>query len=692
MAVDPTIRQTIIGRVGLLGASIGIILGLFEAGFLRTTEWPLALQKPHVAPYFWFFTPLLASVVLGLLGLLAGSIATLLRSRFLGMLMIAGLAGLAGNYFFIVFESYPSGRVWFVFLREIITPSLVFALVFSCTLAALWTTRRPGSPLGALANIPIRLWSGVVLGLMAILAIAVVFATLPNHLLAPATHPSGRSSSPNIVLIVWDTTRADHFSSYGYFRNTTPKTDQFSQRGVLFENAIAPSSWTLPAMASIFTSLLPHQHGAGADTPLGNGPRTLSELLRVGGYETAGFNANPHFGAAACGLGRGFETYIDSTTTLGYSLDATRFGHDFIKPLSEAWFHRSRFNQFNARELNEQVYHWYDHRSDRPFFLFVQYNGPHDPYEVPSPYDHLYGQISRETKSRLVAAKLNRFDFSDDQRKSLAAAYDNALTYTDSQMGELLQFLERSPQWSNTYVVITADHGEAFGEHHTYTHGWDLYREVVHVPLIVVGPGVPAGARITGTANTLHIFPTVLEWAGLKQAMIYQSSLVRLWDTHDVPKMPEEVALSEIVDATAPNGPRGMISVTTREWQLIYRQGVGRSRLYHWPTDPLEQQDVSGVPGNQATVEALKANIFSLVERSYRPWHDTRYLEALVGPDFSPDGEARKSARLSPGDSLLPPAPGALQALFPPNPETTQSKARKPDEDLLRSLPYGGEQ
>ena len=91
-------------------------------------------------------------------------------------------------------------------------------------------------------------------------------------------------------------------------------------------------------------------------------------------------------------------------------------------------------------------------------------------------------------------------------------------------------------------------------------------------------------------------------------------------------------------------------------------------------------------------MEALKANIFSLVERSYRPWRDTRYLEALLGPDFSPDGEARKSARLSPGDSLLPPAPGAVQALFPPNPETTQSKARKPDEDLLRSLPYGGEQ
>ena len=92
-----------------------------------------------------------------------------------------------------------------------------------------------------------------------------------------------------------------------------------------------------------------------------------------------------------------------------------------------------------------------------------------------------------------------------EQRKSLAAAYDNALNYTDSQMGELLRFLERSPEWRNTYVIITADHGEAFGEHHSYSHGWDLYREVLHVPLAVVGPGIPRGVRDTGTARTRQI-------------------------------------------------------------------------------------------------------------------------------------------------------------------------------------------
>ena len=115
----------------------------------------------------------------------------------------------------------------------------------------------------------------------------------------------------------------------------------------------------------------------------------MAEILRSGGYETAGFNANPYYGVIPWGLGRGFETYIDSTGSLGYSLDATRIGREFIEPYSEEWFHRSRFNQFTAHQLNEQVYRWFDHRSDRPFFLFLNYNDAHEPYEVPSPYDHL---------------------------------------------------------------------------------------------------------------------------------------------------------------------------------------------------------------------------------------------------------------------------------------------------------------
>src|ERR1019366_10524505 len=98
--------------------------------------------------------------------------------------------------------------------------------------------------------------------------------------------------------------------------------------------------------------------------------------------------------------------------------------------------------------------------------------------------------------------KYGRVELTNSQRQSVITAYDNSLKYIDSQVGELLRSLERSPECSNTYIIITADHGEAFGEHHAYTHGWDLHREVLHVPLVVAGPGIPAGVRITAIANT----------------------------------------------------------------------------------------------------------------------------------------------------------------------------------------------
>src|SRR5271157_1304989 len=129
MATDPLIRRTIIGKVGLLGASGGIVLGLFEAGCLRFTDLPLLM--PHVPPSFWFFAPLLTSVTFGLLGLLAGFIATLLKSRFLGMVIIAGFMGLTSSYLALVLRYSQSGSGWYVALQLFITPAILYAVVFT---------------------------------------------------------------------------------------------------------------------------------------------------------------------------------------------------------------------------------------------------------------------------------------------------------------------------------------------------------------------------------------------------------------------------------------------------------------------------------------------------------------------------------------------------------------------------------
>jgi arylsulfatase A-like enzyme len=687
MATDRTDRATIIGRVGLLGASAGIVLGLIEASFMRLTDFPMVLQKPHVPPSFWFFAPLLTCVFFGLLGLLAGILAGLPRSRFLGMLIISGFTGLGGVHLSLAVQYSQSGSLWYPALGQDITPGILLAVVFAWTLAALWATRKPDSPLGFLAEVPQTLWSRVVVASMATLAIALGISSLPAHLRGSTAHATSRAQSPNIVLIVWDTTRADHFSSYGYPRNTTPNVDEFAKRGVLFENAVSASSWTLPAMSGVFTSLLPHQHGAGM-RPLGTAPRTLAEILRSGGYETAGFNANPYFGTLPWGLARGFETYVDSSSCMGYSLDASRVGREVIEHYSDEWFHRSRFNQFTAQELNEQVYRWFEHRSDRPYFLFLNYNDAHQPYEVPSPYNNLWGRQSQGAKHLVHTAYPPRFYLPPHEREGVIAAYDDSLSYIDSQVGGLLRLLERSPEWSNTYVIITADHGDGFGEHGTYSHGWNLYREVLHVPLIIAGPGIPTGVRVKDTARTLEIFPTALEMAGMKGEVLQRASLARWWRPGYLPDNPDESALSELLDSTTFTSPHGMISISTREWQLMYQPGYRRSQLYHWSTDPLEQQNVADLPENQATVQHLKTDLLSITERSYRPWRNTRYLLALSGPDFSPEAEATKSIPSLPGGSLFPLGAGAAQSIFPPNPETRPSKSKNPDEELLESLPY----
>lgn len=171
--------------------------------------------------------------------------------------------------------------------------------------------------------------------------------------------------------------------------------------------------------------------------------------------------------------------------------------------------------------------------------------------------------------------------------------------------------------------------------------------------------------------------------------MLRRLSLTRMWEPHYVPDQPDEPTLSEVQDVTAPvPAPQGMISITTREWHYIYNAGYHRSQLYHWPTDPLEQQDVSELAENQTLVEHLRATVLSIVERSLRPWRDTRYLLALTGPGFMPDVEALKSTPSPPGGPELLRAVGAPQSLFTQNPETSPSPEKANDGELLKSLPY----
>ncbi len=410
---------------------------------------------------------------------------------------------------------------------------------------------------------------------------------------APFSAPSGprqaaRPGTPNIVFIVLDTVRADHLSSYGYSRPTTPNLDRLARAGVLFENAIAPTSWTLASHASMFTGLLPHQHGADWSRPLPRDPRTLADVLRSRGYETAGFVANFNYCQRGWGIGRGFETYVDDSESLRRNLAGTLLGTALIQPVYQNFCRFDYLERQDAREMNRQVFGWLRRRSTRPFFLFLNYFDCHSPYLTEPPYDHRFGKLSDKLVHKLFEALQSKDPargFTATEQASLVAGYDDCLAFLDEHVGRLLDLLQRSPEGRNTIVIITSDHGEAFGEQGWYSHGYNLYREVLHVPLIITGPGIPKDVRIRRLVRTRDLFSTVLDLAAGGKTPFSPYSLARFWNPQLTPQPFDDFAVSELVPIFNEGGKQAMISLTTPEWQYIYNSS-GRQELYHWTGRP----------------------------------------------------------------------------------------------------------
>ena len=229
---------------------------------------------------------------------------------------------------------------------------------------------------------------------------------------------------------------------------------------------------------------------------------------------------------------------------------------------------------------------------------------------------------------------------SDQERQALVDAYDNCLASLDDQVGKLLTFLASRPEWSNTIVIITSDHGEAFGEHGAYNHGWNLYRETVHVPLVIFGPGVPAGTRLTDTVPVRKLFPTVLDLTLGEKLPFSRVSLRRFWTPGFRPEPFDETAISELISRKA--GVPGYISLTTPEWQYI-EDSQGRKELYQWATSPEERVNLA--ESNPQKAHELESSLRQSIASSLRPWVEPRYLLAL-----GPGGGLLQAERLAGGD------------------------------------------
>jgi arylsulfatase A-like enzyme len=320
----------------------------------------------------------------------------------------------------------------------------------------------------------------------------------------------------SVVLVVVDTLRADHMSLYGYSRPTTPALERATSRALIFDRAFATSPWTLPSFASIFTGSEPEEHGAGRwverdgapdpDGPLGRinvhgvekhftpvdeSRATLSEILGRHGYATAAFANNP-FLHPIFGLARGFDLYDHES---GGDLSSRR-----------------------ADEMVSRTLAWIESLAPgEPFFAVLHLFDPHMAYDPPgSTAGRFTSGIRSPVKLPFVNTPLARRyapRILEANRRFIRAAYDEEILFVDTQVGRLLDRLAKLP--SDPLVVITADHGEELFDHESFGHGHTLYQELLHVPLLLLGPNVTPG-HVDTSVSIADIAPTILDAVGIE--------------------------------------------------------------------------------------------------------------------------------------------------------------------------------
>jgi arylsulfatase A-like enzyme len=687
-------RREIVSRFVVISATAGLLLGIFEAALLRSSPAIQFLLVSDIGFVEWFLAPLVDMAVFGLLGLALGYLAARKPGGHRVRLFVAADAATV--------MAFAALRVrWLhdrIFVQEIrvkdfVIPLVAFAAAFAVVLVAVYLLWKPVSQLAGrirLRMVRTLAWGLAVAGVVALCGLG-YFLCRPFPASRNNNANAALSHKPNIVFIVLDTVRADHLSAYGYHRPTTPNIDRLARRGVLFENAIAPTSWTLASHASMFTGLLPHQNGADWWIPLPRGPRTLAGALGSSGYQTVGFVANFNYCQKGWGIDRGFSVYRDDSESLLRNLAGTLLGTTVIQPVYQTFCRFDYLERQDARETNHQVLRWLRSPPSSPYFLFINYFDTHEPYLTQAPYDRRFGKISNRLVHKLfddLQLPGSPRDITPADRATLTAAYDNCLAFLDAQVGRLLDDLDKTPEGRNTIVIVTSDHGEEFGEQGVYSHGYNLYREAIHVPLIIAGPGIPQDVRIRHLVRTRDLFSTVLDFAGGGKTPFSRDTLARFWDAKFTPQPFDNFVVSELVPIFNEGGNKALISLTTPEWQYIYNSN-GRRELYRWTADPLDQVNLAGDAGMQSTLESLHSRLIRLVADSSQPWRDTDYLfaHAANGGAFLHELIAARQPvqpRLAQRSLFI----GASQAFYTSDETPLSSEPARPDQESLKSLPY----
>jgi len=314
----------------------------------------------------------------------------------------------------------------------------------------------------------------------------------------------------NFLTIVLDTQRRDHLSCYGYPRRTSPRLDELAAEGVLFENALTNTAHTMPSFTTMCTGQHPASHGIVGtlfshpnepDQRLADTTPVLAEMMRDSGYLTAAFDNLHDFGCFPSWFARGYHWYVNTW--------APRGGHPC---------------RVTADEINERLLPWLrQHATQQPWYLFVHYWDPHQPYNQPERYRtiHSGGPQPEQTHiaDRDYIPRWGWTDRLDETSLEKIDLYDGELSYVDNAIADVLAVLHDTGVYEQTAVIVTADHGEDMQEHNAPFEHREPYETTCGVPLILkppAGVGCAAGTRIPAIVGHHDLMPGILDMAGLE--------------------------------------------------------------------------------------------------------------------------------------------------------------------------------
>lgn len=456
----------------------------------------------------------------------------------------------------------------------------------------------------------------------------------------------------NLLLISIDTLRPDFLGCYGYPRDTSPHLDALAAEGMLFEQASTTAPWTLPAHGSLLTGLYPSRHGATSeDRGISRGVQLLAERLASQGFRT-GAIVNSAWLRQRFGFRRGFDDY----TLLEPTHDPTRSGE--IVDRAIAWL------ATRARAGEDGT----------PFFLFMHDLQVHSSYltlprfkeGLVGPYDGLVNG----TTSQLKLVRSGVLALSDADLQHLSDLYASGIRQADHDLGRLLQALEDTGLAATTLVVVVSDHGEAFMEHGDVLHGRNQFQELMRIPLLFRGPGVPRGRRSAVPVSIVDVMPTVLSLLGGSAPQRSDGAdLSELWREGGAPALANRVLFGEAdhnnidLDITR--------SARRGRHKLHLNRLTGATALYDLAEDPGETRDLKASDPRTSADLGAQLEAFALGA-----------VQGRALPELDPGDEAQLRALgyLDDGPRKRPP----VTAPEGPEPSSSRLETVRPDPILDR--------